>query len=371
MPVHLSDILDFPDLELAIDEGYIRQQTHPAEPLAILNYTEKCAYEEAWNDTTKACRGLIYRTDTWEVVARGFMKFFNYGQSGAADISLDAPVHVTDKVDGSLGIIYPVPSGGWAVATRGSFTSDQAIHATQVLRERYADYEPHPAVTALVEIVYPQNRVVLDYGNTDDLILLGGVALRTGTPVSPALFATWTGPKVPAMKARTFAEALALEPRPNAEGIVVRDLMSDAMVKIKQADYIELHRIVTNLTARKIHDWLLTGKPVEEFIAPLPDEFHPWCRQIIDDIDRTVEDEYCRLHELYTDVAFQVPADWDPTTRDGRKVFAVIALEQPQEDRWALFAQLDGRDIRPELLKRARPAPFLTPTGRTYGEDVA
>lgn len=362
-------------LEQAITDGYVRRQVHPNEPLVILNYTEKTAYEEAWTPVTLACRGLIYRTDTGEVVARGFTKFFNYGQKGAPVLGMDASVLVTDKKDGSLGIIYPLPSGGYAVATRGSFASDQAIHATQVLHERYDDYKPALDVTTLVEIVFPTNRIVLDYGAFDDLVLLGGQPLDGGRPIPPAsMHATsgWSGPVTETLLVGPFAEALALPNRVNAEGAVVHDLTTGALVKIKQADYVELHRIVTNLTARRIHDWLVEGKLLGDFIAPLPDEFHAWCREVADGISTTVRIQQESMAASYDEVVAQVAAadpDWTATDRAGRKEFALIAARHP--DKWALFALLDGRDIRPELLKRADPGPFLTPTGRTYSEDNA
>jgi RNA ligase len=370
--VHLYNVVDQTELTAALAANHVREQTHPSEPLAILNYTELCAYGEAWNPTTLACRGLIYRTDTSEVVARGFNKFFNHGQVGAAEIALDAPVHVTDKADGSLGIVYPVPSGGWAVSTRGSFASEQAIHATEVLAKRYPDYRPGPGVTTLLEIVYPQNRIVLDYAGMDDLILLGGVEVATGVVLEPAQFPDWAGPRTQVFEAATFADALAMEPRPNAEGIVVRDLTSGGMVKLKQADYVALHRIVTNLTARKIHEWMVEGKPLADFIAPLPDEFHAWCRQTAEGIAALVDAEDARLGAAFAEVVDQVIAThvgWRPGDRAARKDFAMIAAQHP--DKWALFALLDQRDIRPGLLKRAQPAPFLTPTGRTYTEDNA
>lgn len=362
-------------LEQAITDGYVRRQVHPSEPLAILNYTEKTAYEEAWTPVTLACRGLIYSTDTGEVVARGFTKFFNYGQNGAPTLDLDASVLVTDKKDGSLGIIYRLPSGGYAVATRGSFASEQAAHATKVLHERYGDYVPAPAITTLVEIVFPANRIVLDYGALDDLILLGGQPLAGGRPIPPASMHTtsgWPGPVTETLMVGPFAEALAMPQRVNAEGVVVHDLTTGSLVKIKQADYVELHRIVTNLTARKVHEWLVLGKPLADFIAPLPDEFHAWCREIADGIAALVDAEGERLGAAFNDVRNQVIAKnvgWRPGDKAARKDFALVAVKHP--DSWALFALLDGRDIRPELLKRAEPGPFITPTGRTYTEDNA
>src|SRR5439155_17561955 len=51
-------------------------------------------------------------------------------------------------VHNSLGILYPTPEGH-AIATRGSFASEQALHATEVLREKYAAFEPPAGHTVL------------------------------------------------------------------------------------------------------------------------------------------------------------------------------------------------------------------------------
>src|SRR5690606_23624256 len=96
-----------------------------------------------------------------------------------------------DKIDGSLGIQYRLPDGRQAIATRGSFTSDQALHATKRLREAGWDIMPHDfAFTWLWEIVYPGNRVVVDYGDRDELVYLGAVGIEHGEflpPVTPSL----------------------------------------------------------------------------------------------------------------------------------------------------------------------------------------
>lgn len=352
-------------VEQAIAGGYVRRQVHPTEPLAILNYTEKAAYENVWTPVTLTCRGLIYNTKTGQVVARPFAKFFNHAQAGAAVIELDAPVHVTDKADGSLGILYPMPNrGGWAIATRGSFTSDQALHATDVFRASYARWwTPLPYQTVLFEIVYPENRIVVDYGDLDDLLLLGAVDTATGVVYDPTWVSDWPGPAVKAFDAPTFAAALALPPRKNAEGVVVRCLDTGGMVKLKQADYVALHRIVTGLNARVVWRHLLDGKPLDELVAPLPDEFHPWCRDVADTLHGQVEEQVDEINRAYAEVLLNLPEGF------ARKDFAALAVPHPLK--WALFLLLDGKDPRPELWRRAEPEPFWTPAGRTFGEDTA
>lgn len=267
-------------------------------------------------------------------------------------------------VHNSLGIVYPTRSGH-AVATRGSFASDQAQHATRLLHNRYGDWCPPPGYTPLFEIVYPENRIVCDYGDLDDLIFLGAVEIATGEVHGPEVAQRmgWRGRRADVFEAATLADALAMMPRPNAEGVVVRDIQSGAMIKIKQDDYVALHKIVTGLNARVIWQHLIDGKPLDELVAPLPDEFHPWCHQVAAQIEATVEQRAVDIEKAYTELCATLPDGF------GRKEFAAAAVPHPLK--WALFLMLDGRDPRRELWRRAKPEPFLTPSGRTYGEDTA
>src|SRR5205085_2436932 len=105
--------------------GHVRGQRHPDRPYVIYNYTEACQYAGAWTPVTLACRGLIVAESTGAVLARPYPKFFNHDQAHAPALRLDAPAAVTDKADGSLGILYR-DGDTLAVATRGSFASDQA-----------------------------------------------------------------------------------------------------------------------------------------------------------------------------------------------------------------------------------------------------
>src|SRR5690348_14978098 len=166
----LRDVFDPVELTAAIESGLVRLQRHPSRPFTIYNYTEACQYSAAWSPITLACRGLIVDAGG-RIVARPFAKFFNHTESQAPALDVQAQVTVTDKADGSLGVIYHDGSG-FAVATRGSFASGQALHATEILRTRYASFVPPADMTVLVEIIYPENRIVVDYRGLDDLVLL-------------------------------------------------------------------------------------------------------------------------------------------------------------------------------------------------------
>lgn len=337
--IHLSEVLDMRLLDKMLEQGYVRSQDHPEWPLRILNYTAQAQYDRVWNDVTRQCRGLII-DHTGNVVARPFMKFHNYAEhlpersdnETLSLLPLDTPVEVTDKLDGSLGIIYRYRyAGEWRVATRGSFTSEQAQWATETLHEfpYYNGLELIPeGLTYLVEIIYPENRIVVDYKGLQALVLLGAVEIESGT-VHSAHDLSWYGPRADQFQSKTLAEALTIEPRADAEGVVVRFLSDDMMVKIKQEDYVALHRIMTGLNARNLWEVFAVRACQEKITDPkhwgsylgigqeralecmeigsdwlkdVPDEFYAWVEETREEIVELVSVMWREAIEMIADV---------------------------------------------------------------------
>lgn len=343
----------------AQDQGLVRSRAHPEADLYILNYTEKAAYDQEWNKVTLNCRGLIVDLDG-NVVARPFPKFFNYGQPGCPTIDLDEEAVVTDKMDGSLGILYQVPGEAqYSIATRGSFTSDQAIHATELLRTKYADYIPPGGVTMLFEIVYPQNRIVCNYEDMDDLVLLGSVHNDSGDSWEGAdLDWDWPGPVAEMFPYKTMREALEAKPRQGKEGFVVHLYISGIRVKIKQEDYIALHRIVTGLNARSVWQAMVDGT-MHELYAAVPDEFYGFVEGV--------------QHSLLNEVAINsrdLEIEWNRLQLNKlmpRKEFAAKAVTSPF--RAELFMWLDGKDTFKHFLYKAKPAHDYSPVNVSDDAD--
>jgi RNA ligase len=389
MSITTADLFDQDLLGEMIAGGYVRVQQHPTLPLSILNYTEKAQYERVWNPVTRTCRGLIIQQDTGVVVARAFPKFFNHNEPMAEGLDMTGPVAVTDKLDGSLGVLYPVP-GGHAIATRGAFTSEQAQHANHVWKNRYAfRWHPCPGFTYLFEIVYPENRIVVDYGAMDDLVLLGSVYIERGQSYGPDTLHGWPGPVAETFPYESLTEALSAPPRPGREGLVVHFLDSDQRVKIKQDDYIQLHRIITGFNARHlwkrcaVHavlaahpdttvkrlgqslrmdvsevqgivdagpDWLETVRQVA------PEEFLDW-------IDYTVN----RLQDEARDIEDMAQGEAFGLAELPRRDTAAALADHP--NRGIVFAALDGKPITAQAWAAVYPEhekPFWT-----RGEDAA
>ena len=385
--------IDLEELREMVEQGYVRKVVHPSGLLELFNYSEKCTYEGMWNDTTRQCRGLILDLNG-NVVARPFRKFFNYGEPNAPELDLDAPVIVTDKADGSCGIRYLAPDGEWAIATRGSFTSDQAIHATALLRTKYAKArQMRDDLTYLFEVVYAANRIVVDYGDMDDLILLDIIDTETGEGRSPTSvvgydpdnppWGYWPGPRVEVFEHHTLRAALEAPPRPGQEGLVVFFPGSGERLKIKQADYVAIHRLVFGLTARRIwenagvHDLNRIGLGVkqigialqmdtgdaqgiidaapsgnwmEELLRIVPEEFATWATATAERITGAVDAWENNLGALLSAIAEQLQIE-----NLSRKEWAAAIQKQPVDLRGALFAALDGKEVRPFAWRAIRP----------------
>jgi RNA ligase len=408
----LSDLFDIDLLREMLEKGYVRSQRHPFLPLVIFNYTEVAAYERVWNPVTETCRGLIVRVRQYEydgeIVARPFRKFFNYGEPYSPVIPLDAGVHVYDKMDGSLGILYPTAPGQYAIATRGSFTSDQARHATRVWQTKYAHvFQPKSGITMLFEIIYPANRIVCDYGDMDDLVLLGAVEHTYGTSFDPdesEAFGFWPGPVAQAFHYDSLRAALEASPRPGAEGYVVRRWHSEDRLKLKQDDYVALHRIITNCTARRIWEYAAVfaslsvapeGKTTEFLVRRLmlspdritqvlavganwldnfkkgtPEEFWGWVSDRVSDFQHRREERLAALKRaLYgaLDEAFLPRAVIGSPSREEAATFAAAARNLP--DFHLLMTMLRGNEIETAIWRELRPEHELP--YRDMGEDVA
>lgn len=354
---NLFDVLDAEEFMTALGGGFIRVQTHPLnEGWRIFNYTEKATFERYWNRSTRLCRGLIVDADN-NIRAMPFSKFHNSNEPEAATFSTTHRVNVFDKVDGSMGIFYFGPDGLPAIATRGSFASDQAVHATHVLRTKYGQWASSYAdlnITPIFEIVYPENRIVLKY-DFDDLVLLGAVGHHTGGVYDTELI-DWPGPKVEIIAWGIFLkDALSLPNRENKEGMVLRswsqwDLPSvfdqQIQVKIKQDDYIALHKIVTNLTDRAIWE-LGPNADVSEFISVLPDEFHVWARDTYSQLWRKFQYHKLVLTTTFEHILRKMPEGWT------RKDFALYVKDSP--DKGYYFSLLDGRSIDEKIWQEFKP----------------
>ena len=318
------------------EDGLLYKQTHPTLPLTIWNYTEKVQYEGLWDEITSMCRGLV--TDDKGIVARPFRKFFNIEEGKHTPTS---EFDVYEKMDGSLGILF-FYENEWVFASRGSFTSDQALKFKEIFTKKYKTSYLYHTSTYLFEIIYPENRIVVDYGNTEDVVMLGEVNTETGEELDLGHYTNSIFNVVKKYDGIRDYSELKSKIDNNAEGFVVRFSNGDRM-KIKGEEYLRLHKVMTNLSTTAVWEVLSNGGNMDDLLKDVPDEFY----SKINDYEKSLIIQFNNLEEEYQN-------HFDSIRRLGnRKLFAQCAVmfQHPS----ILFGMLDGKNISSIIWKIIKP----------------
>jgi RNA ligase len=367
-------------LERYHKDGLLHKQTHPTLDLTIWNYSPKVQYERLWDDITLQCRGLVTNSKG-DIVARPFKKFFNYEEHKPEDIPNEDYV-VYEKMDGSLGILFyyeyelseerryniwfnnnyetgmerffesnnlpdldnpyyeptPKTKGEWIMATRGSFTSPQAIKGKEIL-DRHDISSWRKDNTYLFEIIYPENRIVVDYGNEEKLVVLGAFHTESGMEIpDSSLFWTQDSGFEVVMTYKTWGETYDLlkeEISKNREGYVIK-FKNGFRMKIKGEEYVRLHKILTNISNKDIWEYLKDNKPFDELLERVPDEFNDWVKTTVRDLKYAcyqLRETAGKLHDGFRYGKFN---DRDP--EPSKKEFAEFVNKQQKVLHSIMFA---------------------------------
>jgi len=272
------------------NDGLITVSKHPFLDLHICNYTKKVQYNKLWNEYTVRCRGLIIDNDG-NILNNPFPKFFNLGENEEVmihNLPTEVP-SITEKLDGMLGILYREGDNP-AIATRGRFDSPYAEWATNWLRLKgYSMEDFRPDYTYLFEIIYPQNKIIVDYGNRAELTLiavrdnysdhelnhikeaeeLGFSYVREFSPNSVS------GPG----KIKDAIKYLNGTVGTGYEGFVCK-YSNGLRMKIKSSDYMRLAKILTGISERDIWSSLRDTGTIEQILDNVPDEFFDWVKSV-------------------------------------------------------------------------------------------
>jgi hypothetical protein len=267
-------------LEEYHDKGLLFKQTHPTLDLTIWNYTPKVQYERLWDDITIQCRGLVTNSEG-KIIARPFKKFFNYEEHKSEEIP-NEPYSVYEKMDGSLGILFHY-NGQWIMSTRGSFTSPQSIKGTELLI-KYRLSELFKSHTYLFEIIYPENRIVVDYNGEEKLVLIGAIETETGIEDDISIYFHYGFDVVTMYEIsnKTYDSIKGHIPN-DKEGYVIA-FKNGFRMKIKGDEYIRLHQILTETSSRDIWECLKNNKSLDEILDEVPDEFYSWVKDTVSDL---------------------------------------------------------------------------------------
>jgi RNA ligase len=338
-----------------VEGGYVTERKHPYnEDLRIFNYTMECQFDKKWDNVTMNCRGLIMNIKTGEHLSRPFPKFFNLDEHFHLGYQLpdDETPEVLEKMDGSLGILYFVDDCPM-IATRGSFESEQAKWATAYFSKHIMS-DPHYATfvktartsTFLFEIIYPENRIVVNY-DYSGLVLLAVHDIETGVGTAPQYH-----PLFPVAKKFKYEPLSHLKKhdRANEEGYVLYYPKANVRVKIKFDDYVRLHNVVTGLSERGIWEMMVQHGPAtsaRDMLQDVPDEFHNW----MDGVVKRLQSEYDAIF-IEASAAVRELAVLGLTSRKDQAIHITSNSKYPS----VAFAMLDESDYQSIIFKQIKPS---------------
>ena len=332
--------------------GLLKSQAHPNKDLVIWNYDQKVQIHGEWDDITLKCRGLVTNCDG-KIIARSFDKFFNV-EENRHRATEDFEVYA--KEDGSLGLIF-YHEGVWETASRGSFVSDQAKQARAMFDANIDKAQLDETLTYVVEIIYPENRIVVDYSTRRSLVFLsafrpsGEEVIVDRDALISAGFEI-----VQRYDFEDFKDLKALN-WDNSEGFVVRFSNGDR-VKIKFEQYLAVHRAVTNLNSTTLFEWFKDDSAtLEERLKQIPDEFYESAKLQWKDF----QEKYDKLLEIATtrvsELAHLSNKDFAFTIKDEDSKPILFAIRNNKEVRKIICKSITYDSMMPQLAFKALPAP--------------
>ncbi|GAB6013143.1 hypothetical protein [Viscerimonas tarda] len=230
-------------------------EKHPEANLLLYGYYSNDNRSGiAWNNINVHCRGLILDING-NVIEHPFVKFWMFKQYLSEKTILmndnqifrvpDCSFRILEKIDGTMVILYWINNNPY-LATQRSFTNVRAKIATEILYEKYSDIfnKLNRNYTYVFEAVYPETKVLIDYGDMRDLFLIGMIDKDNGKllPLDNIGFPLAHDYTSEYGHIKNFNSLMELN-LPNKEGFVIQYDNGD-LIKIKFPWYLEAHRLL-------------------------------------------------------------------------------------------------------------------------------
>lgn len=299
------------------NSGYIRKSAHPTFPnLVIFNYTDKCSFDEAWDDYTRMCRGLVVDMESGEVIIWCIPKFFNQGEKFADKVDFSNFSTITLKEDGYMIQYTYHEKYGLIVTSRGSFDSQYANYVYSFLKNKVTQpimflgnrvsfmlelCKDFPGDENIIVTKHPEEKLVC-WAATDTFGLELGYH-----EISPLL------PEGISLVQSFSVEEAKKYLTEEVEGNVIKGGLSfgglqnaHTRVKVKTNWFLKIHRLISNCTKRRVLELVKEGGRVGD-LEGLPDEFMKqmleWEKEIHTKIDKMVKESHSlvKQYESWTD----------------------------------------------------------------------
>ena len=338
-----------------VKEGWLSKSE--LDNLILFNYTDATTWSQKWDDITLNSRGTIYNKDTFEVVGLSLPKFFNLNEHECTrfeNLPFNEGFVAYEKMDGSLGCLFR-HKGQYRIATRGSFYSEQSKKATEMLK-KYDLSSLKEDHTLLFEIIYPENQIVIPYGDREELVLLAAFNYKKGKELAwekVVKIAERCGFSLPKIYNHTFEQLLKLKDEikwNESEGWVLR-FNNGLRVKVKGSDYLRIAKIKSQMSPLAFWDAMVAGK-ADEYIVSIPEELRAEAEEIYGTLKKQVntlrqkaDSEAQKLNLIGLDI----------NNKELTKQMASQIITRPDWMKGYLFGAMRGKASDDFFLKVIRP----------------
>ena len=287
--------------------GLIRVDHHPTLDLRLIKYTANAVYAihsrdkisdftgklglsvDEIRDFIIQCRGLVIDSN-YNIVTNVVPKFFNYQDFKMDELVgkfLSVPYRVTEKADGSAILLFNYDAK-WIFTTLGKFNQPQAQKAKNLFGAMYSYEMLDTNLTYMFECVYPENRIVVDYGMKDRLIFITAMD-------SDEKEYGWIHSRDSVVEHNfgLFGLIREMQMDGNNEGYVVQ--FEDGLrIKFKTDAYVKRHKLyggqykIDVILSMDSFAHLMSDTRV--FLEGIVDHYHDGIRQVNTLVDRTMKE---------------------------------------------------------------------------------
>lgn len=257
----------------------------------------------------RECRGITFDLDG-NIIGRKFNKFFNVGErleTMMSNVDLSKPHVILEKLDGSMitpmfienELQWHTKAGDTSI---GKMAGDYVKKTKKINYEKFSAYCKEINCTAIFEYCSRKNRVVLDYPE-DKLILTAIRENYTGYYIKyDNMVKTASKYNIPVVKVYksddSSIEVLLKEisEKTGIEGVVLR-FNNGHMCKIKCAEYILFHKVLSDIEQEK-NIWRLVAENKLDDIKPsLPNDI----KKDIDKFESVLQKQIIRVNKEICD----------------------------------------------------------------------
>jgi RNA ligase len=302
----------------------------------------------------RECRGLIFDTEG-RIMSRPFHKFFNVNErleTMSHYIDMSQPHVIMEKMDGSM--IRPIlVNGVIRLATKMGVTSvaEEAenflVNSTQYFQiYKWLKSCVTSGVTPIFEYIAPTNKIVIEYSEPK-LVLLAMRNNITGNyymPDSAPFEVVAQYGSVDGSLSDYIARAREMQGR---EGDIIR-FANGQMLKIKNDWYVRIHKTKDLIRSERNIADIIVNEQLDDVIPLLDAADLVTVRAYEQRFDAAVENVLGRLEGLVTlarvlhgGVKKEVAINFIPNLKN-------------KEDAAFIFSALDGKELRPLVIKKIK-----------------